>query len=134
MITQWETLTIRSNSREDMIDMTNELQQLVKQSGVQEGLLALQVMHTTAGITVNENADPDVVSDMLTYLKKLVPKDSGFRHGEGNSDAHIKSALIGPSLTLLVSQGRLVLGTWQGVYFCEFDGPRQRQVAIRILE
>ena len=104
------------------------------EASIRSGSVVVYVPHTTAGVTINENADPDVVHDMLLTLKRLVPKDSpGYRHGEGNSDSHVKASMMGSSCQVLVEQGRLVLGTWQGVYLCEFDGPRTRSVHVQVL-
>lgn len=114
-----------------MVDMTGEVGEAIRKSGVRDGLCHLFVLHTTAAITVNEGADPAVQRDMIAFLDRLVPQDSGFTHAEGNSDAHIKTSLIGPSLTLLIEGGELVLGTWQSIFLCEFDGPRQRKVAVK---
>ena len=117
-----------------MVDVTARLQRIVDDSGVREGILVAQSLHTTAGLTINENADPDVKHDVLAKLERLVPREEPFyRHAEGNSDSHLKTSFFGPSLTVIVSGGRLVLGTWQGIYFCEFDGPRDRQIAVQIL-
>lgn len=116
-----------------MIDITGQINSLIGQSGIREGVVLVYCPHTTAGITINENADPDVVSDILMMLSKLVPSNmSGYRHSEGNSDAHIKSSIIGCSEQLLVKDSSLELGTWQGVFFCEFDGPRSRRVFVQI--
>lgn len=125
-------IAIKTPQRECFVDVTAQLAQAVRDSGVDEGLLTAFVPHTTAGITINENADPDVCTDMLGYLAKLVPAQAGFRHAEGNSDAHIKASLIGSSVQILVQNGRLLLGTWQGVYFAEFDGPRNRRLLIHL--
>jgi len=127
------TLEVHSQKRCEMLDVTSAVGRAVRDSGVQEGLLHLFVPHTTAAVTINENADPDVIRDILYGLEKLVPNDTAFRHVEGNSDAHIKSSLIGCQLTLPVSGGAPLLGTWQGIYFCEFDGPRKRQLQIKIV-
>ena len=127
------TLEVHSQKRIQMLDVTSAVSRAVRDSGVQEGLLHLFVPHTTAAITINENADPDVIRDMLYGLEKLVPNDPSFRHVEGNSDAHIKSSLIGCQLSVAVSGGAPLLGTWQGIYFCEFDGPRKRQLQLKIL-
>lgn len=122
---------IRTGQRNDLIDVTDAVRQALGRTGVRSGLCVVYCPHTTAAITVNENADPDVVHDMLAWLGRVVPKDqAGFRHGEGNSDSHIKASLVGPSVTLLVEEGDLVLGRWQGVFFCEFDGPRSRIVYV----
>ncbi len=129
-----ETVRIRSSRRGELIDITDELNAVVARSGVREGILVAQSMHTTAALTINENADPDVRHDLLAKLERLAPKDEPFyRHAEGNSDSHLKTSWFGPSLTVIVTGGRLLLGTWQGVYFCEFDGPRERTVAVRLL-
>ena len=116
-----------------MIDITGEINSIISQSGIREGVVLVYCPHTTAGITINENADPDVVSDILLTLSKLVPLNmSGYRHSEGNSDAHTKSSIVGCSEQLMVKGGSAELGTWQGVYFCEFDGPRSRRVFVQI--
>ncbi|MFP5238405.1 MAG: secondary thiamine-phosphate synthase enzyme YjbQ [Acidobacteriota bacterium] len=123
-------LSVSTSRREQMLDITAQLQELVRAHGWRDGLLQAHCPHTTAGLTVNENADPDVVRDMLATLARLVPERGDYRHAEGNSDAHLKSSCMGCGLTLIVSGGRIMLGTWQGVYFCEFDGPRSRQVWV----
>ncbi len=127
------TLEVRSRQRNEMIDVTAEVARVVRESGVQDGLVHLFVPHTTAAVTINENADPDVVRDMLYGLSTLVPNDPAFRHAEGNSDAHLKSTLVGCQLSIPVSAGLPRLGTWQGIYFCEFDGPRRRTLQVSIL-
>ena len=125
--------TVRTKSRTDLVEVTADVRAAVKASGVKEGLCVVYCPHTTAAVTIQENADPDVVHDMLLWLNQQVPKDvKGFRHAEGNSDSHIKASLVGPSVTLLIDAGDLVFGTWQGVYFCEFDGPRTRTVMVQI--
>lgn len=126
------TLEVKTAGRQQVLDLTGEVARAVAESGVREGLCHLFVPHTTAGVTINENADPDVKRDILMALDKLVPDDPAFRHAEGNSAAHIKSLLSGASATLMVSGGRLELGSWGGVYFCEFDGPRRRRFLVRI--
>ena len=123
-------IQVRSRSRCEMIDITAEVSSLLKNAGVQNGRLTLFTPHTTAALTINENADPNVTRDILYGLAQLIPVDPAFRHAEGNSDAHIKSSLVGASETLLIENGRPLLGTWQGIYFCEFDGPRSRRVLI----
>ncbi|CAN5886009.1 secondary thiamine-phosphate synthase enzyme YjbQ [soil metagenome] len=129
-----EEIRIRSSQRSQMIPITDELQALVERSGVREGVLVAQSLHTTGALTINENADPDVVHDLLSKLERMAPQEEPFyRHAEGNSDSHMKTSLFGPSLTVLVSEGRLVLGTWQGIFFCEFDGPRERRIAVQLL-
>jgi secondary thiamine-phosphate synthase enzyme len=117
---------------EGFIDITGQVRKIVASGNVQNGLCQIFVPHTTAGVTINENADPDVVTDMLAALGKMVP-DLPYRHGEGNSPAHVKSSLVGCSLTVPISEGRLCLGTWQGIYFCEFDGPRSRKVWVQLI-
>jgi len=116
-----------------MIDITRDVIAAVEKQGLSEGLVVIYTPHTTAAITINENADPDVSRDMLMELNKIVPLQDGYRHAEGNSAAHIKSSLFGASETLILADGEPVLGTWQGIYFCEFDGPRRRQVHIQVL-
>jgi secondary thiamine-phosphate synthase enzyme len=115
-----------------MVDVTTSVQKVVRECGVTTGFVFCFVPHTTAAITINENADPSVTRDILHKLRKEIPQQEGYHHAEGNSDAHIKSSLIGPSLQVLVEDGRLVLGTWQGIYFCEFDGPRRRKLIVRV--
>lgn len=128
-----ETMTIATREREQMIDITAQTQELVRARGWRDGLLTLFCPHTTGAVTINENADPSVVRDMLAALRRFVPREGDYRHAEGNSDAHVKSSLFGPSLTVIVEEGRLALGTWQGVYFCEFDGPRSRKLWVKWL-
>ena len=117
---------------EGFIDITGQVRKIVASGNVQNGLCQIFVPHTTAGVTINENADPDVVTDMLAALGKMVP-DLHYRHAEGNSPAHVKSSLVGCSITVPISEGRLCLGTWQGIYFCEFDGPRTRKVWVQLV-
>lgn len=121
-------LDLTTRSREELCDVTHEVREMLQQEGWKDGALVLFCPHTTAALTVNEGADPDVVRDVVTNLRGLIPKRGDYRHAEGNSDAHIKTSLVGPSLTLIVDNGKLCLGTWQKVFFCEFDGPRQRQL------
>jgi len=121
-----QTVTVATSARVEMIDITSEVIEALRQEKVSEGIAVVFVPHTTAAVTINENADPDVVRDILAETGKIVPFDDHYKHGEGNSAAHIKTCLVGPSLTLIVSGGRPVLGTWQAIYFCEFDGPRTR--------
>ena len=129
-----QTLKVRSHKREELVEFTDQVQGQLKESGAREGIVVLYVQHTTAGLTVNENADPDVQSDMLGFLNRLIPQyEPNFRHGEHNSDAHIKSSLVGASLTVPFVNGKLALGRWQAIYLCEFDGPRERTVSIKIL-
>jgi secondary thiamine-phosphate synthase enzyme len=127
-------LALRSSRRVQIIDITGQVAETIRKSGVREGICLLQSLHTTAALTINESADPDVRSDMERQLAILAPKDPAFRHAEGNSDAHIKTSLFGPTLDLVVSEGRPVLGTWQALYFCEFDGPRERSVLVKCVE
>jgi len=128
-----ETIGIRTGSRVEVVDITGQVQDVVSKSGAKSGIAVVCTAHTTAGVTINENADPDVMADVLDTLGRLVPKSGGYAHVEGNSDAHVKTALAGQSVTVPLEDGRLQLGTWQGVYFCEFDGPRQRRVMVQIL-
>lgn len=127
-----QTLSVKTSSRVEMVDITSKVSEAIRAEGVRDGLAVVFVPHTTAGVTINENADPDVARDIKGHLDKLVPPGEGYAHMEGNSDAHIKSSLFGPSLVLIVSGGRPVLGTWQAVYFCEGDGPRQRKVHVAV--
>ena len=124
---------VKTGSRTEFVDITDHVAKAVGQSKVQDGLCTVFVPHTTAGVTINENADPDVRSDMLSHLAKLVPNDPQFAHAEGNSDAHIKASLMGFSQTVIIEKGSLILGTWQGIYFCEFDGPRNRNVYVKTI-
>ncbi|HBE94259.1 MAG TPA: hypothetical protein DDW80_02245 [Desulfovibrio sp.] len=126
-------LDLTTRSREELCDVTHEVREMLQREGWKDGALVLFCPHTTAALTVNEGADPDVVRDVVTNLRGLIPKRGDYRHAEGNSDAHIKTSLVGPSLTLIVEGGKLCLGTWQKVFFCEFDGPRQRQLWIQWL-
>lgn len=128
-----EKLQVGTSKNVQMIDITRQVNEKIQASGIMSGLCTVYIPHTTAGITINENADPDVVRDMTTALNKLVPFEDGYHHFEGNSAAHIKSSMMGFSQQLIIDQGRLVLGTWQGLYFCEFDGPRTRQVIVKIM-
>lgn len=126
-------LRILSRQREELVEFTDEVQRQLKESGAREGIVVLYVQHTTAGLTVNENADPDVPRDMLHALRSLIPQHGmGFRHGEENSDAHIKASLVGPSVTIPFKDGELLLGRWQGIFLCEFDGGRERKVIMMI--
>ncbi len=126
-------LSLRTSAREEMQDITARVQQTVTQSGCQSGLVICFVPHTTAGLTINEHADPDVCRDILYKLHKEIPQSDGYHHAEGNADAHLKASLMGSSVQVLVENGRLVLGTWQGIFFCEFDGPRSRKLIIRLI-
>jgi secondary thiamine-phosphate synthase enzyme len=127
------TIKVRSHAREELVEFTDEVQQRLAESGATDGVCLLYVQHTTAGLTINENADPDVPRDMLHALRTLIPQHGmGFRHGEENSDAHIKTSLVGTSLTIPFQQGKLLLGRWQGIFLCEFDGGRERKVLMMI--
>lgn len=129
-----DRIPVSSKSRDEFIDITESVQKVVKTSGVSEGLCVVYVPHTTAGLTVNENADPSVSRDILTMLSRLVPRnDPDYRHAEGNSDSHVKSALVGFSHVIPISDSSLALGTWQGIFFCEFDGPRRRSVIVQVV-
>ena len=129
------TLKVRSHAREELVEFTGDVQKKLAESGASEGVVVLYVQHTTAGLTVNENADPDVPRDMLHLLRTLIPQHGmGFRHGEENSDAHIKATLVGSSVSIPFKEGELLLGRWQGIFLCEFDGGRERQVIMTILQ
>jgi len=125
-------IRVSTGSRTELVDITSEVQKAVRDSGVREGVCHVYVPHTTAGVTINENADPSVRQDILMELNKIVPLEDNYRHLEGNAAAHIKATMVGSSETILVEGGRLLLGTWQGIFFCEFDGPRSRRVLFSI--
>ncbi|HOM72534.1 MAG TPA: secondary thiamine-phosphate synthase enzyme YjbQ [Armatimonadota bacterium] len=124
------SFSVKTNQRAEFVDITGQVQQAVQELGIADGVVTVFVPHTTAGVTINENADPSVVRDILAALNKLVPRDAGYTHTEGNADAHIKASMMGFSVQVIVDDGRLALGTWQGIYFCEFDGPRSRKVWV----
>ncbi|MDT7807709.1 MAG: hypothetical protein QOJ70_1522 [Acidobacteriota bacterium] len=127
-------IKVRSRGREELVEFTEEVRRILAGSGAREGICVLYVRHTTAGLTVNENADPDVPRDMLHALRTLIPQHGmGFHHGEENSDAHIKASLVGPSVTIPFADGELLLGRWQGVFLCEFDGGREREVIMKVM-
>jgi len=126
-------LEVKSRARSEFVDITAEVQELVRISGIKSGVCNVFVLHTTAGITVNEGADPAVKRDIAAFLDRRVPAGSDYTHAEGNSDAHIKSTLVGTSATIPVDGGKLLLGTWQSLYLCEFDGPRQRRVSVKLI-
>ena len=128
-----DRIELRTERREQMVDVTAHVAEVVASSGVRDGLVHVASMHTTAGVTVNENADPDVARDILAGLEHLAPVQADWRHLEGNADAHVKATLVGSSATVPVADGRLALGTWQAVYFCEFDGPRNRHVIVTVV-
>ena len=127
-----EILDVKTRAKEEMIDITHKVRQVVQASGIKNGFCFVYVPHTTAGVTINENADPSVRADILTALKTVVPDSLHYTHVEGNSPAHVKSSLIGSSINIIVEGGHLLLGTWQGIFFCEFDGPRNRTVHIKV--
>jgi len=130
-----KTIKVQSTKREEMIEITSEVENALRESDAKEGVCVLFTQHTTCGLTINENADPDVKSDMLLFLKNLIPQFyDGFKHFEHNSDAHIKSSLTGASVTVPYEHGKLLLGRWQGIYLCEFDGARERKVLLTILK
>jgi secondary thiamine-phosphate synthase enzyme len=125
---------VATKSRSQMIDITARVQELVRQRDLRDGYVIVYCPHTTAAITINENADPDVQHDMLRKLETLIPKDEPYyQHGEGNSDSHVKTSFVGNSATVLVENARLILGRWQGIYFCEFDGPREREMFVKLV-
>ena len=128
---------VKTHEREVLIDITNEVNNIIRKYDVKEGVCRVYIPHTTAGITINENADPSVIKDISNYMNRLIPKGGGlgysFRHGEGNSDAHIKSSIIGVSEAIIIEKSKLVLGTWQKIFFTEFDGPRNRKVIVKII-
>ncbi|UCD18509.1 MAG: YjbQ family protein [Candidatus Zixiibacteriota bacterium] len=128
-----EEVQVKTNTREELLDITPIVRDFIRRAKLEEGLITVFVPHTTAAVTINENADPDVKHDIIDKLRREFPEHDRYRHAEGNSDAHIKSSLTGPSLPIIVSAGRPVLGTWQGVYFCEFDGPRTRRLYLKAI-
>ncbi|UCF56937.1 MAG: YjbQ family protein [Deltaproteobacteria bacterium] len=126
------TINVKTRTRIDMVDITSSVQKEISKSGTTDGICFVYVPHTTAGITINEGADPAVCQDVINKLNELVPANAGYRHLEGNADSHIKASLVGSSISVLVENGRLVLGTWQKIFFCEFDGPRSRRVYLKV--
>ena len=129
------TAPVKTRQRSEIVDITDTVRALVRQKGVRDGMAIVYIPHTTAAVTINENYDPDVKHDLLKKLDALIPKqESYYRHDEGNSDSHLKTAIVGNSATVLIEQGDLVLGRWQGIYFCEFDGPRERQMYVKIVD
>lgn len=124
-------ISVKTSGRSELIDITAQVSAFVKESNLLDGFVVIFVPHTTAGVTINENADPSVKADILMELDKVIPQNDNYAHLEGNSAAHIKSSLMGPSLTVIVENGDLVLGTWQGIFFCEFDGPRRRKCLVK---
>jgi secondary thiamine-phosphate synthase enzyme len=127
-------INVRSKSRIEFIDITEMIQDVIKDAGVMKGVCYLYVPHTTAGITINEGADPSVQRDIQNALSRLIPHEMNYFHREGNADAHIKSTLVGNTANIIIEEGKLLLGTWQAVFFCEFDGPRHRRIAIKIIQ
>ena len=127
-------INVKSTTREEFVDITGDVQRAVEYSGVTEGICYVFVPHTTAGVTINEGADPSVKRDILVHLNKAAPISGDYRHMEGNSDAHIKASMMGSSEAIFVEKGSLNLGTWQSIYFCEFDGPRTRQVSVKLIK
>jgi len=130
----FETFQVKTSGKIDFIDITQLVQETVEKIGVKEGICFIYVPHTTAAVTINENADPSVCKDIIMELNKIVPFEDRYQHLEGNSPAHIKASLLGPSQALIVESGRLALGTWQGIFLCEFDGPRSRKVYVKVMK
>ena len=130
----FETFQVKTSAKTDFIDITRSVQEAIQKLGMKDGICFVFVPHTTAAITINENADPSVPRDIMMELNKIVPFQDRYQHSEGNSAAHIKASLVGPSQTLFVESGKLVLGTWQGIFFCEFDGPRSRKVYVKAIK
>ncbi len=132
-MSKFKTLSVRTTSEMELVDITGEITAFVEQSGVRDGSMLVYTPHTTAGITINENADPSVPQDIVNFLNELAPHKNYFRHMEGNSPSHILSSLFSPSQMIIINDGKLLLGTWQGIFFCEFDGPRSRKVYLKII-
>lgn len=130
----FSTLEVRTRDSQDIVDITSDVRRIVRESGVRDGICVVFSMHTTAGITINENADPDVKTDMIAGLSRAFPEREDYRHAEGNSHSHLRTSCVGPSQTLIVTEGDLLLGTWQSLFLCEFDGPRTRRVAVKVAE
>ncbi len=128
-----ETINISTRTRTEFVDITDKVAEIVCKSKIKDGLCAVFCPHTTAGLTINENADPDVQADIINSLNKLIPHSGNYSHTEGNADAHIKASLMGSSVNVIIDKGELALGTWQGIFLCEFDGPRQRKVFVEVL-
>jgi secondary thiamine-phosphate synthase enzyme len=127
-------VSVKTSRRTEFVDITSDVQKIVKESGVKAGVCYVYVPHTTAGVTINEGADPSVVKDIQAMMSKLVPHSAGYLHMEGNSDAHIKTSLVGTSQTIIIDKGKLLLGTWQAIFFCEFDGARTRRIHVMVME
>ena len=132
-MTEVQTIDVKTTTRNEMIDVTALVRTAIKRIGVTHGIAVVYCPHTTAGLTIQENTDPDVKADMVAHLSRLVPRDAGFKHDEENSDSHIKSSLIGPSLSLIVEATKPLLGHWQAIFFCEFDGPRERHLQVKVI-
>lgn len=130
----FSTLEVRTRDSQDIVDITSDVRRIVRESGVRDGICVVFSMHTTAGITINENADPDVKTDMIAGLSRAFPEREDYRHAEGNSHSHLRTSCVGPSQTLIVTERDLLLGTWQSLFLCEFDGPRTRRVAVKVAE
>jgi len=128
-----ESLRVRTDRRTQLLDVTKEVQSIVAKSGVQQGICYVYVPHTTAAVTINEHADPDVASDFEGIMDRLIPREGPYRHAEGNSDSHAKTVLTGSSQLIFIESGRLVLGRWQGIFFCEYDGPRERTMQVKVV-
>jgi len=129
-----KSIHVKTRTRTEFVNITSDVQKIVKESGVKCGTCYVYVPHTTAGVTINEGADPSVVRDMQVFLNKLIPHSGDYMHMEGNSDAHIKTSLVGPSQVIIIDHGKLILGTWQAIFFCEFDGARSRKVIVKIMK
>ncbi len=129
----FKTITVQTEKRSQMLDITSAVRDAARESGVREGVITLFVPHTSAGVTINENSGPGGQRDIIQKLNAVFPQDDDYRHSEGNSDAHVKTSLVGPSLQVIIHEGQPVLGTWQGIYFCEFDGPRTRKCHFQVL-
>jgi secondary thiamine-phosphate synthase enzyme len=129
-----KTINISTTKRVDLVNITSQVQKVISESSVDEGIVAVFVPHTTCGITINEGTDPDVVRDIKCQLEKLIPYQQGYQHLEGNSDSHIKTCIVGSSENIIIENGQLVLGTWQSIFLCDFDGPRNRTVYIKIID
>ena len=128
-----KNINVKTRSRTEFVNITSDVQKIVKESGVKSGVCYVYVPHTTAGVTINEGADPSVVRDMQVFFNKLVPHSGDYMHMEGNSDAHIKTSIVGPSQVIIIDDGKLLLGTWQAIFFCEFDGARSRRVNVKVI-
>jgi secondary thiamine-phosphate synthase enzyme len=128
-----ETFSVSTPSRECMVNIEGQIENIIRKNGVKSGICVIYIPHTTAAVTINEGADPAVISDMLDTMRKLIPEKGNYRHMEGNSDAHLKTSFVGPSVHVIIENGGLLLGTWQKVFFCEFDGPRNRKVYVKVM-